>query len=86
MSDHNTDPARVASDAPTEPFIDPDEARERPVSLPAAEGDGDATHGDQFTDDSGNTYEDGPPTGKEDGLPGEDGAIYQRGTTLLPPG
>ena len=67
-------------DNPIRPFVDVDEARERPQRLEDLENQPDeGTISDDFTDTSPNVDE-------ADGLPGNKADIYERGVTILPPG
>jgi len=71
-----------ATDGP-QPLVDVDEARKRPKTVDAGAPDVGGV-ADHFTDSSENVV-DGDFTGKEDGLPGDDTAIFQRGATIIPP-
>lgn len=65
---------------PIRPFVDVDEARERPRRLEDLENQPDeGTISDDFTDTA-------PTVDEADGLPGDKADIYERGVTLLPPG
>ena len=67
-------------DNPIRPFVDVDEARERPQRLEDLENQPDeGTISDDFTDTAPNIDE-------ADGLPGNKADIYERGVTILPPG
>lgn len=71
------------SDRRVQPFVDVDQARERPERLEDLENQPDVgATSDDFTDTSAHVeYED-----EADVVPGEKTDIYQRGVTIMPPG
>jgi hypothetical protein len=81
MADDERD-NRDAEDA--EPFVPFDEARQRPKTIDAGAADVGGV-ADHFTDSSENVVDEDDFAGKEDGLPGDNTAIFQRGTTIIPP-
>lgn len=66
------------------PFVSVDEARERPKTVDANAPDVGGV-ADDVSDTSVDVEDDDDRTDKEDGLHGDDTAIYQRGATLMPP-
>jgi len=85
MEDDITKPAKAELQHVVTPFVSVDAASERPKTVdPNAEDVGGVA--DQSTHIPAQVAEDDDPAGKEDGLPGDGSAIYQRGATIIPPG
>lgn len=83
--DSSETPQRDDDDTLSKPLVSVDEARERPKTIDAHAADVGGV-ADHVTDTSATAVEDDEFTGKEDGLPGDKSAIFQRGVTSVPPG
>lgn len=71
------------NDHPIQPFVDVDQARERPERLEELENQPDVgSISDDFTDTSADVEQ----VDEADGVPGEKTDVYQRGVTIMPPG